>query len=176
MASIRPDIPFLIVEGRSGIEGIASSSINLKGIQTVHRMANTSDPTQFYRVSKLVLMPSLVAEGYPRVPVEAMINGIPVLGSGRGGMIETLSDAGQIIPIPEHHTADSKLIPTAEEVQPWITAIEKLWDDPEFYRDEQNLCLHAAQAWHPDVVFPKLERFLENVIEGKAVRPLEKNG
>ena len=70
-------------------------------------MANTPDPRDFYRVSRVVLMPSLWRESLGRVAVEAMANGIPVLASDRGALPETLGDAGFVLTIPERYTASS---------------------------------------------------------------------
>ncbi len=57
-------------------------------------MPNTTDPRRFWRLTKLLLMPSLWWESQGLVAVEAMINGIPVVGSDRGPIRETLGDGG----------------------------------------------------------------------------------
>ena len=80
----RPDIPLLVVEGRGTADGLAGLPVDLSGLTNLHRMANTPDPRDFYRVSRAVLMPSLWRESLGRVPIEAMANGIPVLASDRG--------------------------------------------------------------------------------------------
>ena len=48
-------------------------------------MPNTPDPREFYAVTKLLLMPSLWRTP-GLVAMEAMLNGIPVLASNRGGL------------------------------------------------------------------------------------------
>ena len=53
--------------------------IDLSGVKNVRIMPNTPDPRQFYAVTKLLLMPSLM-ENAGFVAMEAMSNGIPVLG------------------------------------------------------------------------------------------------
>ena len=90
----RPDIPLLVVEGRGKADGLAGLPIDLSSLTNFHRMANTPDPRDFYRVSRLVAMPSLWRESLGGVPIEAMANGIPVLASDRGALPETLGDAG----------------------------------------------------------------------------------
>jgi len=47
-----------------------------------------SPPKQFLRISKIVLAPSQLPEGFGRIAVEAMANGIPVLASLAGGLKE----------------------------------------------------------------------------------------
>ena len=58
--------------------------MDLSGPTNLHRMANTPDPRDFYRVSRVVPVPSLWRESLGRVAVEAMANGIPVIASDRG--------------------------------------------------------------------------------------------
>jgi glycosyltransferase involved in cell wall biosynthesis len=87
----RPDIPFLVVEGRGKADGLAGLLVDLSSLTNLNRMANTHDPRDFYRVSRAVLMPSLWRESLGRVPIEAMANGIPVLASDRGALPEKSS-------------------------------------------------------------------------------------
>jgi glycosyltransferase involved in cell wall biosynthesis len=97
------------------------------------------------------------------VAVEALINGIPVLGSNRGGMPETLHEAGFLFDIPEHYTPQARLVPTAEEVAPWIDTILRLWDDDVFYQQERRRCLAAAEAWRPERLLSQFEEFFTGI-------------
>ena len=106
--------------------------MDLSDLSNLNRMANTPEPRDFYRVSRVVLMPSLWRESLGRVTVEAMANGIPVLASDRGALPETLGDAGFAFTIPEHYTPTDLAIPTAANVAPWVAKFEWLWDDPDF--------------------------------------------
>jgi glycosyltransferase involved in cell wall biosynthesis len=111
-----------------------------------------------------VLMPSLWWESFPRVAAEALINGIPVLGSRRGGLPETLEEAGFLFDVPERYTPQSRLVPTAEEVAPWVDTIIRLWDDDVFYAQERRRCLAAAEAWRPERLLPRFEEFFATVL------------
>ena len=57
-------------------------------------------PPAVLRDTKIALMPSLCCENQPLVVVEAMINGIPVIASDRGGMPEAFGDCGFACPSP----------------------------------------------------------------------------
>ena len=72
----------------------------------VQIMPHTTDPRRFYALTRIALMPSLCPENQPLVAVEAMINGIPVIGSDRGGIPEALGDCGFVLPLPERLTPD----------------------------------------------------------------------
>jgi glycosyltransferase involved in cell wall biosynthesis len=66
----RPDIPLLLVEGRDTSDALARLPVDLSTLTNLNRMANTPDPRDFYRVSRVVLMPSLWRESLGRVAVE----------------------------------------------------------------------------------------------------------
>jgi glycosyltransferase involved in cell wall biosynthesis len=160
----RPDIPLLVVEGRADVNWLARGDLDLSGLTNLHRMANTPDPRQFYRVSRMVLMPSLWAEAFGRVAVEAHINGIPVLASRRGGIPEALAGAGFLFDIPARYTPQVRLAPTAAEVAPWIETIERLWDDQEYYQAESERCRRAAQIWRPERLYPRFADFFQQLL------------
>lgn len=167
LARNRSDIPFLVVEGRGTVDWLGRTGVDWEGVTTVHRMANTSDPRNFYEVSRLVLMPSLWRESLGRVPAESLINGIPVLASRRGALPETVGDAGILFTIPAHYTPASRIPPTAREVTPWVVAIQRLWDDPDFYQRRCRQCEVVAAGWHPNVLLPRFEEFFHDLMNGR---------
>lgn len=164
LAGRRPDIPFLVVEGRAAADRLGRCGVDLSGVRTVSRMARTDDPRRFYAVTRLLLVPSAWAEAYARVAVEAVVNGIPVLGSDRGGLPETLAAAGRVLPLPGWLTEHSRRPPSEAEVRPWAEAVEHLWDHPVAYSAEQARCETARAAWHPDTLVPKWERLLTALV------------
>src|SRR5439155_7725037 len=168
LARRRPDIPLLVVEGRGRAGWLQRTGLDLGALGNISVMANTPDPRDFYQSARLVLMPSLWWESFPRVAAEALINGIPVLGSRRGGLPETLEQAGFLFDVPEQYTPQSRVVPTAEEVAPWVDMIIRLWDDNDFYVQERQRCLAAAEAWHPDRLLPRFEEFLLQVVRSSA--------
>jgi glycosyltransferase involved in cell wall biosynthesis len=171
LARRRPDIPLLVVEGRSGSEWLHRTGLGRIGGANLNVMANTPDPRDFYRISKAMLMPSLCRETLARVPVEAMLTGIPVLASRRGALAETLAEAGFLFDVPEQYTPDTRTVPSTDEVQPWLETIERLWDDSAFYATERDRCLRAAATWRPERLLPRFEAFFADVARGRALPP-----
>jgi glycosyltransferase involved in cell wall biosynthesis len=162
----RPDIPLLVVEGRGTADGLAGLPVDLSGLTNLHRMANTPDPRDFYRVSRVVLMPSLWRESLGRVPIEAMANGIPVLTSDRGALPETLGDAGFVFTVPDRCTPASGVVPTAQEVAPWVAVIDRLWDDPKFEAEHQRRALAEAGRWDSARLAEDYERLFLSMTNG----------
>ncbi len=162
----RPEIPFLIVESRAGADDLGKLPLDLSELVNLHRMANTSDPRDFYRVSRIMLVPSLI-ENAALVAREALANGIPVLASDRGGLPETLGDAGFVFTLPERLLAPGSLaVPTAREVAPWVAVIERLWDDPAFEARHRALAKAEARRWDSDRLADQYEAFFRSMRSG----------
>jgi len=159
----RPDIPMLVVEGRAGAGALAQLGIDLAGVRSLSWMPNTPDPRRFYRFSRAVLMPSLWRESFGRVAAETLFNGLPVLASDRGALPETLENAGLVLHVPDRYTPETYEVPTAREVEPWIAAIERLWDDPDFEALHHARAHARARNLAPAVLTDAYEAFFRRI-------------
>jgi glycosyltransferase involved in cell wall biosynthesis len=158
----RPDIPLLVVESRGTEATLVGCGIDLRDFGNVFLMTQTPDPRDFWRVARVALMPSLWWESQGLVAVEAMINGVPVIASDRGALPETLGRAGIVLPLPERLTPISRLLPTAEEVEPWVEAVIRLWDDRAFYAEHERRALAESRRFAPEVLEPQYVRFFKS--------------
>ena len=156
----RPEIPILVVEGRGRAADLRATGIDVDAIRCLRIMAHTADPREFYGITKVLLVPSLWNEAWPLVPAEGMINGIPVLGSIRGGLPEPVGDAGFLFDIPARYTPETRDLPSAEEVEPWVETIIRLWDDPLHYARCSQAARTRAQQWRPERLAPSCKDFL----------------
>ena len=114
-------------------------------------------------------MPSLWWENQPLVAVEAMINGIPVIGSDRGGLPEALGNSGVVLPLPVRLTPYSRELPTTEEVTPWVEAVIRLWDDTDWYTELRRRALAESRRWEPVILELRYARFFTDVRAGSKV-------
>ena len=110
--------------------------------------------------------------------MEAMTNGIPVLASNRGGLPETIGDAGFLFEIPAKYTPETRDVPTAEEVEPWVETIIRLWDDAAEYERWSQAARDRAQQWHPDRLAPIYREFFGSITHqpGPPLVPRETTG
>jgi glycosyltransferase involved in cell wall biosynthesis len=159
----RPDIPILVVEGRAAAAGLAESGLDLSGLTNLHRMAAPHDIRELHRVTKALLVPTLIREAFGRSAAEAMAAGIPVLASDRGALPETLGEAGFLFTVPERYTAAGDAVPTPREVAAWMATIERLWDDPTWEAEQQSRAAEAARRYTPDTVADRYVAFLEKL-------------
>jgi glycosyltransferase involved in cell wall biosynthesis len=133
--------------------------------RNIWMMPFTPDPKSFYpkvySMTRLLLMPSLWNESFGLVAAEAMLNGIPVLASNRGALPDTIGCSGPlsvaegtgggfVFDIPARYTPETKIVPTAEEVAPWVDTIIRLWDDQAEYKRRSQAAREHAQQWRPE--------------------------
>ena len=170
LSARRPDIPLLLVEGVSTAGFLSKLGIDLGGIKNLTVMPNTPDARRFHAVTKLLLMPSLM-ENAGLVAIEAMLNGIPVLGSSRGGLPEAVGDAGFLFPIPARYTPKTRDLPTAEEVAPWVETIIRVWDDPAEYERRRSAALARSRRWTAESLAGTYAEFFGRMGRGKAKMP-----
>jgi glycosyltransferase involved in cell wall biosynthesis len=168
---LHPEVPVLVVEGRGGSDWLTRVPVDLSGLGNLHRMANTPEPRDFWRVARAAIVPSLWRESLGRVPMEAMANGVPVLASDRGALPETLGDAGFVLHVPGRYTPDSAEVPTAGEVAPWVAAVGRLWSDAAFEAGHRERARREAARWDIDVITSLYEHIFTRLAEGRAVGP-----
>jgi glycosyltransferase involved in cell wall biosynthesis len=149
----RPDIRVEIVDTRGTWTGLLEQVMHQMGVPrkrlaNVTVTANTADMRPVYGRARLLLVPSLSWESGPRVIVEALLNGIPVIGSSSGGIPEVVGEGGFILRFPNAYFQPpyQRLFEMADLRQA-ADLITRLYDDPRFY-DEAVAKAYAAHAEH----------------------------
>ncbi|MGN1200619.1 MAG: glycosyltransferase family 4 protein [Thermoguttaceae bacterium] len=161
----RPDIPILLVEGRSKASWLKLAEIDWTGVRNLNVMPCTTDPRNYYSEAYLVIVPSYYPESFGRAPVEAMANGIPVIVSSRGALPEVVEDAGVILDISARLLENAKLTPMKEDAEEWVRNILLLWDNKELYEDFSRRARERAQRWRPEIIAAHYDNVLSALIE-----------
>jgi glycosyltransferase involved in cell wall biosynthesis len=129
-----PDAMFLVVESRGSSQHLSQAAaecgVDLTQLTNFRIVRNTPKPANVFAVTRVLLVPSLMEAG-ARIAAEAMINGIPVIGSDQGGTPETVAEGGIILPAGE------------DNVDQWADAIATLHHNEPLYR---KLAQAAAEA------------------------------
>ena len=128
LAAARPEIPFLAVESWTLDDTWRTVLMNrARALGNVELWPVLEDVREAYARARLVLMPSIHEETYGRVVAEAQVSGIPALVSARGALPETLGGGGLAVPLDTG-------------IDPWLQALDRLWQDRDFY----DQCAAAA--------------------------------
>lgn len=128
-----------------------AQDIDLTNISNILISGPYRDMREFYKRSRIVLMPSLWEEAFGRTVVEAMINRIPVIASNRGNLKETIGEGGILIDDPL-------------DIQSWVKAI-RLLDDPEFYASYQERAYGSAQRFNMETESMKIVSLVKRLLK-----------
>jgi glycosyltransferase involved in cell wall biosynthesis len=96
----------------------------------------------FYERLKVLIVPSLVEEGAPRVIVEACSRGIPVIANGLGGIPEALGNSGILVDVDLACNPDVKGLAETYKIH-----IEHLLGDRGVFESYQKKALNRAEAY-----------------------------
>jgi glycosyltransferase involved in cell wall biosynthesis len=154
IAERRPDIQFdFVLSWILKPERIAELEARANRAGNIVLHPPTDDMRSLYATTRLLLVPSQWEEAWGRVVSEAHLNGIPVLGSDRGGLPESIGSGGLMLP------AEAPL-------EDWLAALSRIWDEPESY----ETYVRAARLYsnrpeiQPAAIVSRLSTILEDVI------------
>ena len=105
-------------------------------------MGDITNPKLFYKEISLLVVPSLISEGYSRVIIEAALNGIPVIANKIGGIPESLGNSGIFIDIEQ---SENKM------VKQYISTIDKLLNDSREYVKYSERALKRAKEYEEEL-------------------------
>jgi glycosyltransferase involved in cell wall biosynthesis len=165
----RPDIPILVVQSGRSAELLNNiSGVDFTKFPQMMASPPVDRPSEFFALTRVLLVPSVWEEPFGRVAAEAMINGIPALVSDRGGLPDVVgcdgSDGGGaiVLRIRADFTKFTTSLPDTAALEPWYNAVCRLWDDGDFY---QRVAKRAKQIAD--------DRYREDVLRAAHVRYFE---
>jgi glycosyltransferase involved in cell wall biosynthesis len=150
LAESRPDVPFLFVESWPlRADSREEYGNRVARLPNVEWRGPAGDMREVYREARLLLVPSVWEEAWGRIVTEAQVSGIPVLGSDRGGLPESVG-AGGVLVDPE------------APLERWVHALSRLWDDPAEYERVSGAALEHSRrpGIQPETIVARLVEIL----------------
>ena len=168
LARTMPDVAFAAVPSWGTTAADRSA---LERQRNVRILPARDDLDALLADTRALLVPSLWGEGFPLVPVEAMLRGIPVLASDSGGLPEAKLGVPFVLPVRpiEKYTDrfDEKSLPIAEvpeqDVDPWRGALRSLLSDRAVYEQIASQSRSAAEAYAGRLSAGPFETYLEGL-------------
>jgi glycosyltransferase involved in cell wall biosynthesis len=159
-----PSARFLVVEGRWGAERMAQVGIAPSSLPNVHIIPNQRDVRRVWARTSVLLVPSVLPEGFGLVVQEAQLNGIPVIASRIGGLPEAANGGGVLIAPPQRCVADWARVPTTGEIRPWVDALGELIAARAARERARRRALRASIAFAPDRIIDGVAAHLRGLV------------
>jgi glycosyltransferase involved in cell wall biosynthesis len=167
LARRRPDLPMRVVESRGKTETLFAAArragLDLQRHKNLRITPGVARPAEIYAVSRILLVPSVWEEPSGRVAAEALLNGVPPVVSGRGGLEEVCAGGGCVLPLPDDLTVATARPVDPEAVGEWIAAIERLFDDETHYAAACERARQAGRIYFPENLGPRYREFFAAV-------------
>ncbi|MFF4339986.1 glycosyltransferase family 4 protein [Kitasatospora sp. NPDC001540] len=151
LADARPEVPFLAVP-TWGADAADRAELARRPNVTV--VPPVDDIEEVLSRTRVLLMPSLWDETFGYTCVEAMLRGVPVLASAVGGLLEAKLGVPGSLPVRpvtayrrEPGAARPEPVVPAQELGPWLAALDALLDDPAHYARQSATSRSAALAF-----------------------------
>lgn len=151
-----PEIPVQVYPSRGGPSLLVQSAM-VAGIDLSQHPSLTFHPTvpvpsEIYRSARVVIVPSLDEDAAPRVVAEAFVNGIPPIGSDRGGIPEMCADGGYVLPVPRTIDPRRPRAVAVEVLRPWVDLIARLFRSATAWQAASERARRAGELYLPSVV------------------------
>lgn len=163
-----PEVSFAAVPSWGTTEADLAALARLPNV----RMLPPSDGMdQIFSQTRVLLVPSLWGEGFPLVPVEAMLRAIPVVASDSGGLPESMLGVDFVLPVRpiERYTErfDERKLPVAvepeQDIGPWLKTLRALLSNRESYERLSATAQEAAEAYVSKLSVLPFEEFFSRL-------------
>lgn len=120
----------------------------VEDLDNVEALGWVDDISRVFSNAELLLVPSRYEEGGPRVLVEAFANGVPAVGTDRGGIPEFIDGAGRVVSDPD-------------DIAEWRRKIETVRENRAALSEAAS---ERAELFDADTQVDRFEALLESVI------------
>lgn len=159
--TVDPSLTFLAVESRGKRSDWVKAGISAAAITNLWWIPSQADIGSVFRKTSILLVPSIVPEGAGKVISEALVCGIPVIGSDSGAIPTQLNGSGDIIPLKEDVRRNPNVVPS-QHIQVWVEAITRLLQDDMTYLAASQKALQAGQIYRRSAVARKVIAHFES--------------
>lgn len=158
LAATFPGVPFAAVPTWGADDAVLAA---LSAVPNITIVPPADDIDQILGDTRVLLAPSLWPESFGYVVVEAMLRGIPVVASDRGGLPEAKLGVDYTIPVRPAEWRNGVYVSPEQDLGPWVDALTALLRDDETYRRCSAASHQAAAAFASQAGVERFEACLE---------------
>ncbi len=168
LAAEFPDVAFAAVPtwGTTDVE-----RARLEKLPNVTLLPPADDIDDIFRLTRILVMPSLWSEAFPLLPIEAMLRGLPVIASDVEGLAEAKLGVDYILPVRPIQSYEDRFddrsnpiaIVPHQDIGPWREALTSLLSDRRRYAEISDRSRAAAERFVSGLGIDQFESFLRNL-------------
>lgn len=149
----------------------AADRRSLASLPNVTVLANRKNLDDILSQTRVLLMPSLWAEGFPLAIIDAMLRGIPVLAAAHSGLVEAKLGTDYLLPVRPierfEDRLDDNMLPAPiipeQDITPWSDALTTLLSSRELYEEQSRAARKRARDYVAHLSVAPLEDFLRSL-------------
>ncbi|MGE5340425.1 MAG: amino acid adenylation domain-containing protein [Candidatus Omnitrophota bacterium] len=172
LAESFPQFKFAVVPGWGTTP---TDTRRLNSLANVTFLKSSSDLDSLFGKVKILLMPSVWEEGFGMTIVDAMVRGIPVIASDRGGIREAKLGTADVLPVKPitrfTHELDENAFPKAlipdQDIEPWKESLQALVSNKELYNEQSKKSREAALRFVSALSVAPLEGYLRHLSDAR---------
>ena len=172
LAEMMPLVQFAALPGYGTTAADREALNHLSNVRVLENRKNLDDILSRTRV---LLMPSLWAEGFPLAIIDAMLRGIPVLAGDHSGLVEAKLGTDYLLPLRPierfEDRLDDNMLPVPvipeQDVSSWRNALSELLSNRDLYEEQSKEASTVARNYVSNLSVEPLEDFLHG-LNGKS--------
>ena len=149
-----PNLQFLAQEGWHRPDIDLAHYPNVKWIERIYWKTPVENLKYLLSNSRILLAPSQWEDAFPTIIIHAMNNGIPVIGSNRGGIPEAIGDGGVVVD-------------DFANVAAWKSALDMLLENNSIYTDLTRRARASARRISFIKELHKLNDVINHIVQAK---------
>ena len=163
-----PQTPFAALPGYGTTTADRLAINSLANVTVLENRKNLDD---IFCQTRVLLMPSLWAEGFPLAIIDAMLRGIPVLAANHSGLVEAKLDTDYLLPTRPierfEDRLDDNMLPVPiipeQDIPSWYNALFELLTNRQVYERQSEAARTAARNYVSGLSVEPLEDFLHSL-------------